>query len=495
MSPRIQRLLERKERIRNRMWKILPGTASVGERFFYSTLRVATLTLLGIKENRLMNRAAALSFSSLIGLIPMSAIMILVSGFALEKTDPDLVVNNIYKGISYIAPQLANLEEMSEEEAIEGEPAKAQLKVYLQEFVKASQSSAVGIGGTIFLILIVIQLFSSIEGALNDIWGVKKGRSWITRVGIYWTVITLGTVLAGAGIAMLATQVLKWNSITETLPAGESISALIGVVARLGSFLLLSTVLATFYRFIPNTLVSWRASFIGAFFALSIIGGNNAAAFLFSNRVALERSLYGSLAIIPVLMLGMYVFWFIILLGGRVTYAVQNARFKSDNMVWDRLSHASRESICLLLFSKICRRFRDCLPALSGRELAERSTLPVQFVNAGLSRLCDMGLLSSMPSERGEPYQNYKYQPAKPLDRIELNAFKTLFDNHGSTPDEELFAGLDPIVERFHETLGQARKSAFSDLTIEDIIELTKESDKSSPPAPSIESDAPQQIS
>lgn len=106
-----------------------------------------------------------------------------------------------------------------------------------------------------------------------------------------------------------------------------------------------------------------------------------------------------------------------------------------------------------------------------------------------------MGLLSSMPSERGEPYQNYKYQPAKPLDRIELNAFKTLFDNHGSTPDEELFAGLDPIVERFHETLGQARKSAFSDLTIEDIIELTKESDKSSPPAPSIESDAPQQIS
>ena len=490
MPPRIQRLLERKERIRNRMWKILPRSASIGERFFYSTLRVATLTFIGIKENRLLNRAAALSFSSLIGLIPMTAIMILVSGSVLDKADPDLVVDNVYKGISYIAPQLANLEELSEENAIEGEPTKEALKVYLKKFVDASQSSAVGISGTIFLILIVIQLFSSIEGALNDIWGVKKGRSWITRVGIYWTVITLGTVLAGAGLAMMAAQVLKWNSLTQTMPGGESISALIGIFARIGSFLLLSTVLATFYRFIPNTLVSWRASFIGAFFALSIIGSNNALAFLATNRVDFERSLYGSLAIIPVLMLGMYVFWFIILLGGRVTYAVQNARFKSDNMIWDRLSHASRESICLLLFSKICRRFRDCQPALSGKDLAERSTLPVQFVNAGLSRLCDMGLLTSMPSEQGEPYQNYKYQPAKPLDRIELNAFKTLFDNHGSTPDEDLFSHLDPIVERFHETLGDARKSAFSDLTIEDIIELSDESEKAASTKPAIGSDA-----
>lgn len=494
MSPKIQRLLERKDRFRARMWNVLPQSASFNERFFYSTLRIATLTLIGVKENRLLNRAAALSFSSLIGLIPMTAIMILVSGFALEKTDPDLVVNNIYKGISYIAPQLSNLEALSEQETTDGEPAKAQLKVYLEEFVEASQSSAVGTGSTVFLILIVIQLFSSIEAALNDIWGVKKGRNWITRVGIYWTVITLGTVLAGAGLAMLATQALKWNDLSQALPGGQSLSAIIGVFAKIGSFLLLSMVLATFYRFIPNTLVSWRASVIGAFFALAIIGGNNAAAFLFSNRVALDRSLYGSLAIIPVLMLGMYVFWFIILPGGRLTYAVQNAQFKSDNMVWDRLSYASQESICLLLFAKICRRFRACQPALSGKDLAERTTLPVQFVNAGLSRLSDMELVVSMPSEKGEPFQNYKYQPAKPIDRIELNAFKTQFDQLGSDPDDGLFDHLDPVVERFHQTLGNARKSAFSDLTIEDVIELADDSNEAISERTSSEADTPTQL-
>ena len=91
------------------MWKTLPKTVQAKERFSYAGLRVTAITFAGIKENRLLNRAAALSFSSLIGLIPMIAITILVSSFVLEKSDPDLVINNIRKSISYIAPHLSGL--------------------------------------------------------------------------------------------------------------------------------------------------------------------------------------------------------------------------------------------------------------------------------------------------------------------------------------------------------------------------------------------------
>lgn len=477
MSFRLEQLLKSKERIRKRMWKMAITDARKGETALYAALRVATITYQGLKENRLLNRAAALSFSSLIGLIPMTAIMILVSGFVLQKTDPDIVVNQIYKGLSFIAP-IASLDEIPNEDAVEGDESRAQLKMYLQEFVEASQSGAVGIGGIILLILIVIQLFSSIEGALNDIWGVKRGRSWIMRVGLYWTVITLGTVVAAAGLAVLAAQALKWNDLAATLPGGVGLKILINWVPKIGTFLMLSSVLATFYRFIPNTLVSWKASFTGAFVSLLLIGGNNAWAFAFySNRVSLDRSLYGSLAIIPVLMFGMYIFWLFILLGGRVSYAVQNAHFKGNKMAWDPLNYASKESISLLLFSIVCRRFRACEPALSGKELAELSKLPVQYVNASLMRLCDLDLVSSMPPDAGEPFQNYRYQPAKPLDKIQLSDFKTSFENHGDMPDEELFDSFDPVVKRFHDSLYQARKSALSDLTMEDVIDLADEID------------------
>ena len=484
MSTRLERLLKHKERIRNRMWKMAITDAHKGERFLYAILRVGTITFHGLAENRLLNRAAALSFSSLIGLIPMTAIMILVSGFVLKNSDPDIVVNQIYRGLSFVAPAIASLEEQSTDLA-EGERSRAQLKEYLQDFVEASQSEVVGISGMILLILIVIQLFSSIEGALNDIWGVKRGRSWIMRVGLYWTVITLGTVVAAAGLALLAAQALKWNDLASTLPGGEGLLTIISWISKAGTFLMLSAVLATFYRFIPNTLVTWRASFIGAFVALILIGGNNAMAFEFySNRVSFDRSLYGSLAIIPVLMFGMYVFWLFMLLGGRVSYAVQNAHFKSNKMAWEPLNYASKESISLLLFSIVCRRFRDCKPALSGKQLAEISKLPVQYVNASLIRLCDLELVSSMPPDAGEPFQNYRYQPAKPLDKIELSDFRSSFERHGDMPDEDLFDTYDPIVKRYHDSLEQARKSALSDLTMEDVIDLSNEFEKSSSETP-----------
>ncbi|MFL3656650.1 MAG: hypothetical protein ACJ07L_01125 [Opitutales bacterium] len=104
-----RKILKHKEGIRKRMWKTLPKTVQAKGRFSYAGLRVTAITFAGIKENRLLNRAAALSFSSLIGLTPMIAIIFLVSGFALEKSDPDLVINNIRKSISYIAPHLSGL--------------------------------------------------------------------------------------------------------------------------------------------------------------------------------------------------------------------------------------------------------------------------------------------------------------------------------------------------------------------------------------------------
>ena len=185
----------------------------------------------------------------------MSAIKILVSGFVQLKSDSGIVVNQIYRGLSFIAPQIASLEEQSNDLA-EEKGSRAQLKEYLQGFVEASQSGLVGIGGMILLILIVIQLFSSIEGALNDIWGVKRGRSWTMRVGLYWNVITLGTVVAATGLALLGAQALKWNDLASTLPGGERLLNLICWISKAGTFLMLAAVLAAFYRFIPNTLAT-----------------------------------------------------------------------------------------------------------------------------------------------------------------------------------------------------------------------------------------------
>jgi len=89
------------------------------------------------------------------------------------------------------------------------------------------------------------------------------------------------------------------------------------------SFALLTGVLALAYRMIPNTKVQWSCSVVGALVVTGLLLINNFAAFLYLRRVIMTRSLYGSLGIVPVLMLGLYVFWLFVLIGCQISFAVQ----------------------------------------------------------------------------------------------------------------------------------------------------------------------------
>ncbi len=473
MNSRFQALTEKGKHIRSQMWKTHLRKLSKREKALFACLRVATITWQGIVDNRLFNRAAALSFSSMLAFAPVIVLMVLVAGFAMNQAGVDTVIQKLDDAIEFIAPQLENLEAVNEREANQAQLAESEniqkIEDMLSSFIEKSQSGSVGIVGAMVLILIVIQLFSTIEGAFNDIWRVQRGRSWATKVGLYWTVITLGAVLAFAGLAILTTELATISN--NLLESYNFLEMWITIAVKATSFTMIICILAVFYRFIPNTLVTWKAGFVGATFAVTCIVLNNEMAFFYLERVVLFKSLYGPLSLIPVMMLGMFVFWLIILSGGQVTYAVQNARYKSEKIVWDELSLASRESLCLLLFARISRSFKDCKEAPSAGELASVADQPIQLVNSALSMLCDMGLVSASPPEDNGAYQFFRYQPAKPLDRISLVEFKKSFENLGNQPNETLFDHHDPVVKRFHEQMNEGLANSFGDLTVQSLLD------------------------
>lgn len=165
----------------------------------FGVLRIVSLTWVGLVDHKLVSRAAALSYSSLLGIGPLIAIAVLFSGFALDRGNTDEVVRIINKGILFIAPQVGDFEAYSQKNAqmdeIDGEPANPHLASMLENFIEGSKSATVGLVGGLVLILIVIQLFSSIEDAFNTIWGVRRGRNWLVRIGLYWTVVDRKSVV------------------------------------------------------------------------------------------------------------------------------------------------------------------------------------------------------------------------------------------------------------------------------------------------------------
>lgn len=479
----------------------------------YMLLRIISITVTVFNETKAASRAAALSFSSLLGLGPLVAIAMVVAGMVLDKDDPNLAANTMNQVIKFIAPQVGQYENLTKEptpgvaaadaagsalgRAIAPDPTlragtnprvattsappaatgpdasvdsattvNPELVEMLNGFIAGSRSSTAGALGALTLILIVILLFKSVEDAFNEIWGVREGRSWLMRVIYYWTILTLGAVLFFAAVTLLGASAFV-NVFIERLPYGSELLNLLRWMLPMGSGLLVVVLLMLFYRYIPNTHVFWRAALIGAVIVALLLLLNNFLAFIYVRRVVLSKSLYGSLGIVPILMFGLYIFWLYVLIGGQISYAVQNVHYRSSQNAWSTLSAATRERLSLLVLLTIGRRFQICLPPCTASELGDLMKVPTQVLNECVNRLVDMNFITPITPLEADASNDLRYQPARPLNRITLQEFKHHFENQGEAPIDESIDALDPIVQEYHARLKRGLEDEFFQRSLE----------------------------
>lgn len=434
--------------------------------WWYAVLRVLSITVTGFAESRIAIRAAALSFSTLLGLGPLLAIAVLASGFALGKNEPAAVADALSRMLKFIAPQLQEYERITKTEA----SLSPQVLDVINHIITASRSGSAGAFGAISLVLIVLLLFKSIEDTFNDIWGIRQGRPLVTRVVFYWTIMTLGALLFFSAVALLGAGTFV-SMFAEKLPGGAGMLRLLSWGLPVLSLVFLTSVLTVFYRVIPNTRVEWRAALAGAVAVGTLALINNFLAFLYVKRVLIERSLYGGLALPLVIMSGMYVFWICVLTGGIVSYAVQNVHYRNSQAAWSMLNETMRERISLVVFLTICRRFHACLPPVSATQLGTILRVPTQLLNECLNRLVRMRLVATLRPEGSTSENEYVYQPARPLSRMTLLEFKTLDDNLGEDPIGDALGGIDPLIQAYDGALGRIGEQEFFRLSVETLLE------------------------
>ncbi len=479
---------------------------------FYAVLRVVSITITVFSESRVTSRAAALSFSSLLGLGPMIAIGVLIGGFMLGKNSDQVIADHIGHLMELVAPQLAidsgapapdgtvgtaqspatpahneggdvNKASVVHDGRHPGAHLNPDVVHFVGGIVTGARSGFGGVFGAISLIMIVLLLFKSIEDAFNDIWGVRVGRSVVVRVVFYWTILTLGAVIFFAAIALLGagTFVTMFQPYILRFPGGQELFHVLQWSLPLLSVTVLLGILTLVYRVIPNTRVFWSAAAIGAFVVTLLLILNNYVAFLYVRRVILTRSLYGSVALPLVLMLGLYIFWLYLLIGGIVSYAVQNVHFRSSQAAWGTLPEQTRERLSLVVFLTICRRFRECLPPISASQLSAMLKVPTQLVNECLGRLEKLKLVTPVMPEPSESEGDARYQPARPLNRITLFDFKTLDDNYGENPLGSSLEHIDPLLARYDAGLSHLGEDPFFQKSLDQLF-VEHPFDESRPP-------------
>jgi membrane protein len=301
---------------------------------------------------------------------------------------------------------------------------------------------------------------------------------------MYWAIISLGTLVGlTAGTLLSATTIAKKIS---HLPAGLQFLELYGITPHLLSFLLVTGLLAIFYRFIPNTTVRWRPALLGGFIAALFLTINNFLSFLYVNKVISSASLYGSIGIFPVLMFGLYIFWLLILLGGQLTYAVQNADFVTDDRLWNQVSPRVRRLVGLAAFLSVARAFQRNEPEPSANDLVERLRVPGNILNESITRLCDLRLLSPIDTLDEHGQHLVRYQPGRALDHLTLGEFLCEWDNLGNRESESILNCADPVIPVYVETLVRFEASADLKRTFNSLLAENEKNELASPPSPAI---------
>ncbi len=178
---------------------------------------------------------------------------------------------------------------------------------YLTQF--AGKASRLGVVGVVGLGVVALALMLTIDGTLNGIWRVKRRRSWMQRVLMYWAALTLGPMLLGASLALTTYVVSASSGVVNVLPGGLQL--------LLGAFelLLLTTGLMLLYRYVPHTPVRAAHAWTGALFAAVGIELAKKVLALYLGQVPTYSMVYGAFATVPILLLWIYVVWLIVLFG------------------------------------------------------------------------------------------------------------------------------------------------------------------------------------
>jgi membrane protein len=409
-------------------------------RFLLNQGQILTLVVRGFITDGCMLRASALTFTTLLSLVPLLALMFSVlKGFGVQNELEPLLLDQLAVG-----------------------GGEAVTKIV--EYINNTDVSSLGKYGLLLLIVTVLTLLSNIEKSFNSVWGVEETRPLLRRFTDYFSVVTIGPLLMVVAISMTST--LKSQDLVLTLLEHQYVGEVLLSLFKVLPFMVMWLVFAGLYLFMPNVKVSPRAALIGGIFGGTLWQISQWGYLNFQVGVARYNAIYGTMAALPILMVWIYLSWMIVLLGLEMTYATQNLRTIRQDLRGERVNYASLEFIALTVLLFVGRRFYLGQPALGQEALARQLDAPPRLLRSILSELIRLGFVVSIEQEN----DNVGYQPAQALEKI--NLYDVV---HGLAVDGSDYSHLRNTSERgviagVAEALQKAEEKALDGMTLRDLV-------------------------
>lgn len=396
-----------------------------------------------LKQNRSGQQAAALSYHTLFGLVPLAIVtLLLFQSFPHYSEIGDKVKNFVY--------EQANL---SSFESQTGEGEDSQQTVTLTEhldgivarFFAETNSGQIGFFSILIVIWAAFGLLSTVERSFNNIWHVARGRSFLHRIISYWAILTLGPLLLGAGIYVV-TREPTIDRLQQTVLSNVAPLVLSYVVATVAFFLL--------YFVLPNTKVKVKAALWGAAVgALVWIAAKNVFGYCIT-ELNLYRTVYGVMALVPMTVVWIYITWLTVLFGLQLTYTTQHLTSLDAAQIAATKKNEeyfiANDLTAINIVREIAAAFEGNQAPVPAEVLCSELDIPAEFGQKILDHLVNCRLIV----KTSEPVAGFL--PAREPENIKLSDVTEALASAGlAQPTDDEPPGMREIVQAQRDALAR----------------------------------------
>lgn len=400
------------------IWRITEDEVSKTRSSIYFILKTIALSVRRFTQDRIINKASALTYSTLLSIVPILAIL-----FAIAR------------GFGF-----SNLMEHQFRNSFEGQTVAIETLLKLVDSYLVHTKSGVFIGvGLVMLLWTVINLTSNIEITFNRIWQIKKQRSLYRKVTDYFSMFLLLPILivvSGGLSIFMSTMVKNMEDFLVLAPVFK-------FLVRLIPFALTWLMFTGLYVFMPNTKVKLKHAFVSG-----VIAGSAYQAFQYfyiSSQIWVSsyNAIYGSFAAIPMFLLWLQISWAIVLFGAELTYSGQNIRNYSFEKDTEKISRRYRDFVCILILSLICKRFEKDEPPYTAEEISRVHEIPIRLTQQVLYLLQEIHLIHEVVINPKD--ETIAYLPSLDINQMNVALLLERLDTYGSeafkVDKEEEFQG------------------------------------------------------
>jgi membrane protein len=369
--------------LNHQIWQIRLDKLDKRQGFLYKQLRIFTLAIKGFNEDNCMLKSTALTYYTLFSIVPIIALAFAIAkGFGYQEVMQQQLLQNFQ----------------------DQKDVLLQAFVYADKMLSSAKGGVIAGVGVVLLLWSVMSLLGNIENTFNEIWEIKRDRTWTRKITDYLSIMLIAPVfLIISGGLTVGLQSGINSFLSDTFIVGPLSLILLKVFA----FSLIWGMFIFLYMALPNTKVNFNGAAMGAFVAALLFELLEWAYVSSQVGVARFNTIYGSFAALPLFLIWVQYSWFVVMFGAELVFANQNVdHYELENEIVN-ISDRYKKVIALAIANHVVKNFHEGKEPLTAMEIASQLDLPVRLARNVIFDFTETGIFNEvrMPNDKETGYQ------------------------------------------------------------------------------------------